>query len=159
VGTQLGGLANAEGRYLILNVPAGTHTVRMERIGYASAEQRVTVTAGQAARVDFQVATQAVQLQGLVAVGYGTQKKETSTSIGERPREFVGAGEQRGEPDLGQASRAGDHAISSSPAQLLTFSCAVSPRSTAAAIRWCWSTVSRAVWRQSGPRTSSPSAC
>lgn len=80
VGTQLGGLANAEGRFLILNVPVGPRAVRVERIGYATSEQRVTVVAGQAARVDFQLATQAVQLQGLVAIGYGTQKKETITS-------------------------------------------------------------------------------
>ena len=80
VGTQLGALANAEGRFLVLNVPAGAHTVRVERIGYATAEQQVTVTAGGTSRVEFQVAPQAVQLQGLVAVGYGTQKKETITS-------------------------------------------------------------------------------
>ena len=37
-GLQIGGLSRANGRYLILNVPAGTHTVRAERIGLGSSE-------------------------------------------------------------------------------------------------------------------------
>ena len=43
-GLRIGGLTNAEGRFLILNVPAGTHTVRVENLGFASASRTVTVT-------------------------------------------------------------------------------------------------------------------
>jgi hypothetical protein len=33
-GTGLGALANNEGRFLIVNVPPGSHTVRAQMIGY-----------------------------------------------------------------------------------------------------------------------------
>jgi TonB-linked SusC/RagA family outer membrane protein len=46
-GTQLGGLVAADGRYRIANVPAGTHTVVAQSIGYGTARQQVTVGAEQ----------------------------------------------------------------------------------------------------------------
>ncbi len=42
VDAQLGALSRANGRYLILNVPAGTYQVRAQRIGMST--QTVTVT-------------------------------------------------------------------------------------------------------------------
>jgi TonB-linked SusC/RagA family outer membrane protein len=74
-----GALTDADGRYTISGVPAGLQTVRANRIGYTARETPVTVVAGQAATVDFQLAAQAVELEGLVAVGYGTQKKASVT--------------------------------------------------------------------------------
>ncbi len=53
VGTSLGVLANNVGRFLIINVPAGEHTVRVDMIGYGSTEMQVTVPAGGAATADF----------------------------------------------------------------------------------------------------------
>ena len=46
VGTGLGTLTNESGRYLILNVPAGSYTLRAERIGYAAQDIQINVTAG-----------------------------------------------------------------------------------------------------------------
>ena len=45
-GTGVGALSQATGRYLLLNVPVGTHTVTAQRIGYKTATASVTVTAG-----------------------------------------------------------------------------------------------------------------
>src|SRR6185503_13129769 len=42
-GTGIGALANNDGRYLLVNVPAGQHTVRVEIIGFSTQEQSVTV--------------------------------------------------------------------------------------------------------------------
>lgn len=66
---NLGGLTNASGRFLILNVPAGTHELRVELIGYTSQTQSVTVTAGQTTTVEFRVDATALRLQELVVTG------------------------------------------------------------------------------------------
>ncbi len=44
---NMGGLTNQQGRFLLLNVPAGSHELRVELIGYSASVQTVTVTANQ----------------------------------------------------------------------------------------------------------------
>jgi TonB-linked SusC/RagA family outer membrane protein len=90
-GTQFGTLSNAEGRFLLINVPAGEITIRVELIGYGSGQMAVTVTAAQAAVVDFQLQPQAVALEELVVTGYGTQRREdlTGAVVGVSASEFV----------------------------------------------------------------------
>src|SRR5690606_26112212 len=46
VGTQLGVVAGADGRFTLNNVPPGTQRVRASLIGYASLEETVEVTTG-----------------------------------------------------------------------------------------------------------------
>lgn len=79
-GTRLGTPVNSLGHYTLRNVPAGTATVRVQRLGYSFAARTVTVTAGASVTVDFRVAARAVLLNRVVAVGYGTQKEEQITS-------------------------------------------------------------------------------
>jgi len=68
-GLRLGALANDDGRYLILNVPAGTHTVTVEMLGYAESSQQVTVPAGGSVTVDFALTETAVALEAIVVTG------------------------------------------------------------------------------------------
>jgi TonB-linked SusC/RagA family outer membrane protein len=68
-GTGIGALANNDGRYLLVNVPVGQHTVRVEIIGFATQERSVTVTAGQSVAADFQLETQALGLDEIVVTG------------------------------------------------------------------------------------------
>ena len=80
VGTQIGTLTGADGRYTIPGVPPGTYQVRASLIGYSDQTVGgVQVTAGETAVVDFQLAAQAVQLEELVAVGYGTARRQDVT--------------------------------------------------------------------------------
>lgn len=65
----LGVLTNPQGRYLLTQVPSGTHELRVELIGYTSVTQQVTVSAGQAASSDFQMNSTALRLQELVVTG------------------------------------------------------------------------------------------
>lgn len=73
VGSQ-GALTTPEGRYIIIGLPAGTHTLRATMIGYAEYTKTVTVTSGQTATVDIELTPQAVGLSAFVVVAYGRQR-------------------------------------------------------------------------------------
>lgn len=80
---RLGSLANASGNFLILRVPPGTHTVRVDIIGYGAAEQEVTVTNGQTVVADFQLRQSAISLDELVVTGTAqrTQKRAIGNAV------------------------------------------------------------------------------
>jgi len=82
-GTNYGALANASGRYLILNIPPGTHTLRAILIGYGPVAQEFTVAAGGTAQVDFSLAQSALQLDEMVVTATGEQRKrEVGNAVG-----------------------------------------------------------------------------
>lgn len=68
-GTQFGTLTDSRGRYLLVNVPAGQHTVRAEVIGYNAVTKTVTVTAGAAATADFSLTSTALKINQIVVTG------------------------------------------------------------------------------------------
>jgi TonB-dependent starch-binding outer membrane protein SusC len=74
-GQRLGALSGDDGRYLIARVPAGTHTVRAQRLGYNMREQSVSVAAGQTATLNFQLTAAPTSLTAQVIVGYTTQQR------------------------------------------------------------------------------------
>lgn len=78
-GTGLGMLTNAEGRYLLQNVPAGTHQVEVTSLGYSTATVEITVTAGQTTVSDITLALDPLSLDEIVVTGYGTARKEELT--------------------------------------------------------------------------------
>ena len=82
VDTDTGALTNDQGRYRIEGVPAGDLTVRAEGLGYSSAEQEVTLRAGQTLNVDFELTISAIQMGEVVAVAYGERtRREIGASI------------------------------------------------------------------------------
>jgi len=83
VGTQRGGLTNANGDYLLLNVPPGSYTVRAQFIGYGSKEVAVQVTAGATANADFSLKQDAIGLDELVVTGTvgRTEKRALGNSV------------------------------------------------------------------------------
>lgn len=78
-GTTIGAMSQPNGQFTISNVPAGTHQVTVQRIGYTPVSKTVAVTAGQTATVSFVMVAQAVQMNEIVAVGYGTQRRRDLT--------------------------------------------------------------------------------
>lgn len=84
LGTNLGTLTNAEGRYLIAGVPDGEVTVRAQRIGYGGQEKTVTVVTGETIVVNFELAERAIGLEEIVAsVSAGdVSRREMGTDIG-----------------------------------------------------------------------------
>lgn len=78
-GTQQSALTDAGGRYEIAAIPAGTQRVRAVRVGYTEAEQTVDIATGETTTADFALEPQAIALEELVAVGYGTQRRRDLT--------------------------------------------------------------------------------
>ena len=82
-GTGIGALANANGQYLLLNVPVGEHTVEVQLIGYGVETQSVTVAAGQSAALNFQLARSAIELGEIVITGAGqaTERRRLGNTV------------------------------------------------------------------------------
>ncbi|MFQ5536116.1 MAG: TonB-dependent receptor domain-containing protein [Gemmatimonadota bacterium] len=80
---NLGALANNVGRYLLLNVPAGTHTVQVQYIGYGTETMEVTVAGGQTVTADFRLRSEAISLEGVVVTGTAgaARRREIGNSI------------------------------------------------------------------------------
>ena len=68
---------------MVLEVPAGTHEMRAERIGMTTASQQVTVIAGGSVEVNFQMSTQALGLDEIVVTGTAgaARRREVGNSI------------------------------------------------------------------------------
>src|SRR2546423_11039250 len=84
VGTSLQARTGREGRYSITNVAPGQYRVQVRFIGYATATQVVTVTAGQPATLDVVLTAAAVPLDVVVvsATGEEQQKRELGNNVG-----------------------------------------------------------------------------
>lgn len=82
-GSGFGMLTNDRGRYILVNVPNGPVTVRVELIGYGTVERTGTVTAGQAFVLDFQLAQTAISLDEIVVTGVGqaTERRRLGTTV------------------------------------------------------------------------------
>ena len=78
-GTRLTAETDTAGRYVIGSVPVGTHRVRARMLGYTPADTSVVVAEGQEAVVNFQLKAQAIELEAVVAVGYGEKRREDLT--------------------------------------------------------------------------------
>lgn len=83
-GTNIGGLTDQSGRFLLTRVPAGEQTIRAILIGYSQTAQTVTVTAGGTATADFSLQTSAVAVEGLVVTATGGRQRtrEVGASVG-----------------------------------------------------------------------------
>ena len=74
VGTTLLSGTDSDGRFSLNNVPAGAQQLRFTRIGFAPVTRSITVGAGATSSINVTMHTQAVQLNPVVSVGYGTQR-------------------------------------------------------------------------------------
>ena len=82
-GSGIGALTQQNGRYLLLNVPAGTHTLTAERIGYRSSTAQVTVAAGATVVQDFTLGEEALGLDEIIVTGTpgGTQRRAIGNAV------------------------------------------------------------------------------
>ena len=82
IGSNLGGLTNSEGRVVIRGLAAGTHQLRVLRVGYSEQKKPVTVTAGQQATAEFSLGAVAVSLAPVVTTATGeTRRVEVGNTV------------------------------------------------------------------------------
>ena len=78
VGGSIGAVTNEAGDYSIANVPSGTRTIEVRRLGYARRSQSVAVQASGEVRADFELSPAASQLDAVVVTGTaGAVEKRT----------------------------------------------------------------------------------
>jgi hypothetical protein len=66
---QIGVLTQEDGSFVLDNLPAGRHTVTVERIGYREVSASVGPSGGGGATLDFRVFEEAVLLDELIVTG------------------------------------------------------------------------------------------
>lgn len=82
-GTSFGSVTDSNGRFTIASVPAGTYSLRAQRIGFATGSQTITVQAGQAVTVRIALTDRAIALDEVVVTGQGSEisRRRLSTNI------------------------------------------------------------------------------
>lgn len=79
VGTTRGTLTRPDGSFAMANVPAGSATVRVSRIGYAAVNKTTTVSSGGTVTLNYELRPIAAFLSEIVTTGYGSQRREQIT--------------------------------------------------------------------------------
>lgn len=80
VGTRMGGVTGVGGEYRILNVPSGTHQLRVQRLGYQPSTQSVTVGTGETT-ADFTLSKAVTRLQEVVTTATGDVERKTFGNV------------------------------------------------------------------------------
>ncbi|VAX25635.1 hypothetical protein MNBD_IGNAVI01-2893 [hydrothermal vent metagenome] len=68
-GTTIGAASNREGKYRIVNVPAGTYTLMVKYMGYQDYSEKITVTAGKNTLIDIALKVSYVKMEDVVVSG------------------------------------------------------------------------------------------
>ncbi|MDB4882651.1 MAG: TonB-dependent outer membrane protein SusC/RagA, partial [Gemmatimonadetes bacterium] len=83
-GSSIATSSGSTGRYSLVGLAAGSHSIRVRLLGYGAQAQTVTVVAGQTATLNFRLAHAAAELERvIVSTGYGQQVKANVTGATE----------------------------------------------------------------------------
>jgi TonB-linked SusC/RagA family outer membrane protein len=80
---DLGVLSDVNGSYNLANVPAGTHTITAQRIGFRAVTATISVVGGEVAVQNFELPEEALQLDAVVVTGTagGTQRRAVGNVV------------------------------------------------------------------------------
>ncbi len=67
--TRMGTMTDHNGQFVLGNVPPGTYSLEVRRIGFRASRQQITVRAGQSTETNFELAEQALGLDEIVVTG------------------------------------------------------------------------------------------
>lgn len=81
--TRIGAMTDADGNYTLVNVPTGSRTITVRRLGFQPSSKAAVVAAGATVTVDFAVQVSAVNLSEVVVTGSAapTEKRKIGTSV------------------------------------------------------------------------------
>src|SRR5436309_3185364 len=79
VGTRFSAQTDAEGRFTIGGVPAGSYRLRARMLGYTAADTSAVVEDGQQSVMDLRLKRSPIELNPVVAIGYATVEKRDLT--------------------------------------------------------------------------------
>ena len=79
--TTIGALTGGDGTYILRNVPAGSHVVRIRLIGYRPDSATVSVTDGQRTEQNFTLRADPLQLQSVVVTGTPVPTQNLKASV------------------------------------------------------------------------------
>ena len=80
-GTQLRTISDLNGRYLMLRVPIGEHTLRASLLGFSQSRMTVTVTAGGTATANFSLSPTAIEVEGIVVTALGMERQARTLGV------------------------------------------------------------------------------
>jgi iron complex outermembrane receptor protein len=101
-------LSEAQGFFVVSDVPAGIHTLQARVIGYRPFEIQVTVIAGETADVAVEMQIAPMEMEPIVAIGYGEQDTRDVTGVvTEVPTEAFNTGRVISAEELIRAKVAG----------------------------------------------------
>jgi TonB-linked SusC/RagA family outer membrane protein len=76
-----GSLTDAQGRFVILNVPVGRHELRAQRLGYLTGSQTVEVAAGQSAVANIALESRAITMEAVVVTGVAAETPQSQLAF------------------------------------------------------------------------------
>ncbi len=93
-GTQLGAVTDADGKYVIKNIPPKEYSIKVSYIGYRTTTESIDLRSSKS--LNFSMKEDSKTLNDVVVVGYGTQRKRdligsVSTLTSEKLNDQVGA--------------------------------------------------------------------
>ncbi|MGM0705684.1 MAG: TonB-dependent receptor [Bacteroidota bacterium] len=95
-GTPLGTTTDAEGRYTIEDIEAGTYTVRATFVGFAPGQAEVTIEADETVEQNFELREDVMQMEGAIVTG--TRQERTQREATSSISVIQGEDLQRSEP-------------------------------------------------------------
>src|SRR5438552_10333669 len=79
VGTRFATRTDADGHYAIAEVPPGSYRLRARALGYAPSDTTVLIQDGQETAADVRLHASAIELNPIVAIGYGNVERRDLT--------------------------------------------------------------------------------
>jgi len=80
LGTTVGNATDIDGNYQINKAPSGKFTIKASSLGFKSVTKEITLENNQTITVNFILASDVMNMEEMVIVGYGTNRKRNITS-------------------------------------------------------------------------------